>query len=84
MFGIETDTSSGWIPVGGPLKGAYAIKNGTDNSYDFISDFGLRVGDPCQAVDNKLSINLDPTSTTVKDLKYHSGTDSQFWLPIVC
>ena len=40
----------------------------------------MYVEDPCQPVDNKLNINLSPTNTTVKDLKYHNGTDSQFWL----
>ena len=40
----------------------------------------MYVEDPCQPVDNKLNINLSPTNTTVKDLKYHDGTDSQFWL----
>jgi len=42
------------------------------------------IEDPCQAFDNKLNINLDPSNKTVKDLKYHLGTDSQFWLPKVC
>ena len=28
--GTETNTSSGWIPVGGSIKGSYAIKNGED------------------------------------------------------
>ena len=73
--------SSGYISIGGPIKGSYAIKNGEDESYDYISDFGVRVEDPCQAVDNKRSINLDPRNTTIKDLKYHDGTDSHFWLP---
>jgi len=29
--GTETNTSSGWIPVGGSIKGSYAIKNGEDD-----------------------------------------------------
>ena len=58
----------------------YAVKNGAEKNYDFISDFGFYVEDPCQAFDNKLNINLNPTSRTVKDLKYHDGPDSQFWL----
>jgi hypothetical protein len=28
--------------------------------YDYISDFGMNVEDPCQAVDNSKKINLDP------------------------
>jgi len=44
--------SSGWMPVGGPIKGSYIVKNGEDSYYDFISDFGVYVEDPCQAVDN--------------------------------
>ena len=84
MCGTETETSSGWIPVGGPIKGSYAVKNGTDKEYDYISDFGFYVEDPCQAFDNKLKINLNPTNRTVKDLKYHDGTDSQFWLTNIC
>ena len=72
------------MSVGGPIKGSYVVKNGEDEMYDYISDFGLYVQDPCQAFDNKLNINMDPTNKTVKDLKYHDGTDSQFWLPNHC
>ena len=84
VCGTETDTSSGWIPVGGPIKGSYVTKNSTDAQYDYISDFGFYVEDPCQAFDNKLNINLNPTKRTVKDLKHHDGTDSQFWLANIC
>ena len=84
LCGIRTENFSEWISVGGPIKGSYAIKNGEDQDYDYISDFGMRVEDPCQAVDDKLNIKLTPSYTTVKDLKYHNGTDSQFWLPKVC
>jgi len=70
VCGTETETSSGWIPIGGPIKGSYAVKNGTDDSYDYISDFGFYVEDPSQPFDNKLmNINLIPTKPTVKDLK---------------
>ena len=82
--GNETDATSGWIILGGPIKGSYYIKNGEDRAQDYVSDFGMRVEDPCQAVDNKLNINLNPTSTTVKDLKYHNGADSHYWLSKVC
>ena len=44
----------------------------------------MRVEDPCQAFDNKLNINLDPSNTTVKDLKFHKGADSEFWLTNIC
>ena len=84
VCGTETETSSGWLPVGGPIKGSYVVKDGTDDIYDYISDFGMQVQDPCKAFDNKLNINLNPTNRTFKDLKYHDGTDSQFWLPKVC
>ena len=47
MCGIETDEPSGWISMGGPIKGSYAVKNGQDELYDYISDFGVRVEDPC-------------------------------------
>jgi hypothetical protein len=30
VCGIETEISSGWISVGGPIKGAYLVKNGSD------------------------------------------------------
>jgi len=40
------------MPVGGPIKGFYIVKNGEDMDYDYISDFGVDVKDPCQAVDN--------------------------------
>ena len=85
MCGTNTTNSSGWIPVGGPIKGSYVVKNGTDiNYYDYISDFGFYVEDPCQAFDNNLNINLNPINRTVKDMKYHDGTNSTFWLPNIC
>ena len=52
VCGKETDTFSGWMPVGGPIKGFYIVKNGEDKYYDYISDFGVYVEDPCQAVDD--------------------------------
>jgi hypothetical protein len=30
VCGRETDTSFGWMPVGGPIKGFYVVKNGAD------------------------------------------------------
>ena len=60
MFGTETDMASRWILIGGPIKGSYVVKNGLDAVYDYISDFGVIVEDPCQAVDNTLNINMDP------------------------
>ena len=84
VIGIETEMTEEWIFVGGPIKGSYIIKKAADTSYDYISNFGMRVEDPCQVIDNKLNINLKFSNTTIKDLKYHSGTDSQFWLQKVC
>ena len=84
VCGNSSVISSEWIFVGGPIKGSYAIKSNEDRVYDYISHFGMRVGDPCQIVDNKLNINLNPRNTTTKDLRYHDGTDSHFWLPSVC
>ena len=84
VCGIETEITSDWISLVGPIKGSYAIKSGLDNDYDCISNFGMRVEDPCQAADSKRNINFSPSNTTVKDIKYHLGTDSQFWLPKVC
>jgi len=84
VFGTETTTTSGWIPVGGPIKGSYVVKDDEDQQYDYISDFGLYVQDPCQAFDNKLKMNLNPNNKTIKDIKFHLGTDSQFWLPNIC
>ena len=85
VCGKYGDSASGWISVVGPIKGSYAIDGGSfDPINQYISDFGVRVEDPCQTVDNKLNINLAPSKTTVKDLKYQNGTDSQFWLPKVC
>jgi len=43
VCGTETGTSSGWMPVGGPIKGFYIVKNGSDTLYDYISDFGVYV-----------------------------------------
>jgi hypothetical protein len=67
------------------MKGSFLVKNGEDITYDYISDFGFYVEDPCQAFDDQtLNINLDPRNTTVEDLKFHKGTNSEFWLPYVC
>ena len=76
VCGKETGTSSGWMPIGGPIKGFYVSKNGEDLAFDYISDFGVYVEDPCQAVDDMMNIDSDPQNKTVKDLKYHAGTDS--------
>ena len=84
MCGTQTDTSYGWVPVGGPIKGFYAVKDGETSFYDYISDFGVYVEDPCQAVDNMMNIYSHPQNKTVKDLKYHNGTDSPFWLAKIC
>jgi len=85
VCGTETETSSGWIPIGGPIKGFYVVKNDEGPKYDYISDFGVYVEDPCQAVDNTTQkIGLNPEYTSVKDLKYHAGADSPFWLTNVC
>jgi hypothetical protein len=35
------------MPVGGPIKGFYIVKNREDEVYDYISDFGVYVEDPC-------------------------------------
>jgi len=43
VFGTKTSNSSEWIPVVGPIKGSYLVKNGQDDSQDYISDFGLYV-----------------------------------------
>jgi len=84
ICGDSTDISSEWIFVGGPIKGSYVIKSNEDRVYDYISHFGMRVGDPCQIIDDTQKINLNPRKTTSKDLRYHDGTDSHFWLPNVC
>jgi hypothetical protein len=76
--------------MGGPIKGSYAIKykpssiTEHNNYQDYISNFGVYVEDPCQAIDNKRKITLTPGYTTSRDLKYHEGTDSTFWLRTVC
>jgi len=84
VCGTDIGKSSGWIPIGGPVKGSYIVKNGEDNLYDYISDFGVYVEDPCQAFDDTEKIALNPAHTSFRDLRYHDGTDSPFWLPNVC
>jgi len=84
VCGVSSDISSEWIFLGGPIKGSYVIKSNDDRQYDYTSDFGMRVGDPCQIIDDTLNINLNPRKTTSKDLRYHDGTDSHFWLSSVC
>jgi len=85
--GIETDTFSEWISVGGPIKGSFAITYKPvilDAIQDYISNFGVYVEDPCQAIDNNRKITLTPGYLTSRDLKYHEGTNSTFWLRTVC
>jgi len=84
VCGNEAGNSFGWIPIGGPIKGSYAVKDGEDGLNDYISDFGLFVEDPCQAVDNIKNIDLSPTQMSVKDLKFHECTNSTFWLTKIC
>ena len=60
VCGTKTETSSGWMLVGGPIKGSYIVKVEEDNLNDYISDFGVYVEDPCQAVDDKVNIISDP------------------------
>ena len=48
------------MPVGGPIKGFYLVINGQDNKFEYISDFGVYVEDPCQAVDDKMNIYSKP------------------------
>ena len=53
MCGLETEKSSGWFSIRGPIKGSFAFVNNTaDAFYDYVTEFGMRVDDPCQAVDN--------------------------------
>jgi len=47
VCGTKTNESTEWIPIVGPIKGSYVVKNGQDYEYDYISDFGLQVQDPC-------------------------------------
>ena len=49
VCGTKTSIESEWISVKGPVKGSYAIINTTDTYYDYVSDFGMRVDDPCKA-----------------------------------
>ena len=81
VCGTKTSTESEWISVKGPVKGSYAIIYATDALYNYVSDFGMRVEDPCKAQDDDLYINLTPGNTTEKDLKYYQGTNSSFWIP---
>ena len=60
VCGSKTDTSSGWIPFGGPIKGFFLVKNGEDRKHDYLSEFGAYVEDPCQAVDDKINIYSNP------------------------
>jgi hypothetical protein len=85
VCGRDADNSTGWVPIGGPIKGFFIVKNGEDYLSDYLSDFGVYVEDPCQAIDNVTQkIGINPTHTSIKDLKYHKGTDSPFWLTKVC
>jgi len=36
VCGIETDESSEWTPVVGPIKGSYVVKKGEDKLNDYI------------------------------------------------
>jgi hypothetical protein len=32
VCGTETNTPSEWMPIEGPIKGSYAVKNGEDDA----------------------------------------------------
>ena len=65
-----------WISIGGPVKGSYMVREGKDS----VTDWGLRVDDPCKAVDNLELISMKTGHTAYRDLRYHDGTNSTFWL----
>jgi hypothetical protein len=71
VCGRETDEKSTWLTIGGPLKGAYAVIDFNHLFIEFVSDFGIRVDDPCKAHDDTENIYLNPEQTTFKDLKFH-------------
>ena len=63
MCGKETPGNvDGWMQIGGPIKGSILLTNENDKdiTYDYISDFGMYVEDPCQAKDNLMNINSHP------------------------
>ena len=76
----NNEERSFWVTVGGPIKGSFAITYRSDLLNNFVSDIGVRVDDPCKAHDDNTHIQLSPAKTAVKDLKFHDGTDSEFWL----
>jgi hypothetical protein len=80
----NTEEKSTWKNIGGPLKGSYAVISAKNDYNEFVSDFGMRVADPCKAHDDSKNIDLTPESTTIKDLKFHEGTDSKLWLRHEC
>jgi len=65
-----------WISIGGPVKGSYMVREGKD----LVTDWGLRVDDPCKAVDNLERISMKISHTAYRDLRYHDGTNSTYWL----
>ena len=67
----NNEHESTWLTIGGPLKGNYAVINFTDTATEYVSDYGMRVDDPCKAHDDTKYIYLTSDQTTVKDLKFH-------------
>ena len=45
-----------------------------------MSEWGVQVDDPCKAEDTRIAINITRGQQAERDLKYHSGTDSDYWL----
>ena len=80
----NNEERASWVTVGGPVKGSFAITDSIDYFNYFVSDIGVRVDDPCKAHDDNIDIQLTPAKTAVKDLKFHDGTDSVFWLRHEC
>lgn len=84
VCGTDGQDASPWISLGGPVKGSYLIVDGKDAGSEYVSDFGLRVDDPCKAHDDAKNIIFTADKTIAKDLKFHEGTDSDYWLRHEC
>ena len=73
---VGPESYTTWISIGGPVKGSIWASNGSTG----FRTLGLRVDDPCKAVDNLERISMKTSHTAYRDLRYHDGTNSTFWL----
>ena len=78
IVGTASSFKSPEISIGGPVKGSYAVIQYATHYYEYVREWGFRVEDPCKTPFNGTTFYV--TKTHERDLQYHTGTDSAYWL----